>query len=56
MEEEEEDDDCEDEFSDGMEEEDTITDKLRMRIHEALGDSAALAFKKFRKTRPVRKM
>jgi DNA polymerase phi len=41
-EEEEEDDDGEDEFSDGMDEEETITDKLRMRIHEALGDSAAL--------------
>ena len=34
--------DGEDEFSDGMDEEETITDKLRMKIHEALGDSAAL--------------
>jgi hypothetical protein len=52
---EEENDDGEDEFSDGMDEEETITDNLTMRIHEALGDSAALAFKEFRKARPVRK-
>ncbi|XP_057372499.1 myb-binding protein 1A-like protein [Daphnia carinata] len=37
-----EEDDGDDEFSDGMDEEETITDKLRMKIHEALGDSAAL--------------
>ena len=29
-------------MDDGMDDEETITDKLRMRIHEALGDSAAL--------------
>ncbi|XP_045035589.1 myb-binding protein 1A-like protein [Daphnia magna] len=38
----EEEDDGDDECSDGMDEEETITDKLRMKIHEALGDSAAL--------------
>jgi len=38
---EDEDDDMEDEDMDD-EEEETVTDKLRMRIHEALGDSAAL--------------
>uniref|UniRef100_A0A0P6EY25 Myb-binding protein 1A n=1 Tax=Daphnia magna TaxID=35525 RepID=A0A0P6EY25_9CRUS len=38
----EEEDDGDDECSDGMDEEETITDKLRVKIHEALGDSAAL--------------
>lgn len=38
----EEDDGEEDENSDDMDDEETITDKLRMKIHEALGDSAAL--------------
>ena len=41
---EEEESETEDKVDDGdsMDEEETVTDKLRMRIHEALGDSAAL--------------